>query len=217
MVNILENVVEVFDDLFVVKQDMRPGWFCSVVVVFGENNIGIVDTGYENTPTDYVFPLLRDKGRSLDEVDLIVNTHRDGDHIRGNIVFKENTGALIVAHSLEAEAIPSMDKTMEDGEVLKLGDRLFKVIHTPGHRPGAVCLLDEEHKVMITGDSICGEREDLIRMDKGIYIESLRKLLEMETDLMIMSHPFKPAGKNILRGNEIKEMIRTSIEIAEKL
>jgi glyoxylase-like metal-dependent hydrolase (beta-lactamase superfamily II) len=213
----MENVVEVFDDLYVVKQDMRPGWYYSVFVVLGKNNIGIIDTGFENTLMDYVFPLIQGKGRSLDEVDLIVNTHRDGDHIKGNDVFKEKTGAPIVAHSLAAEAIPSLDRTMEDGDVLKLGDRLFKVIHTPGHRPGAVCLLDEEHKVLITGDSVCGEREDLIRMDKNIYIESLRRLLELDVDLMLMSHPFKPAGKNILKGDEIGEMIRASIGIAEKL
>ena len=214
---IMENVVEVFDDLYVVTQDMRPGWYCSVFVVLGKDNIGIVDTGYENTLMDYVFPLIQGKGRSLDEVDLIVNTHRDGDHIKGNDVFKEKTGAPIVAHSMAAEAIPSLDRTMEDGDVLKLGDRLFKVIHTPGHRPGAVCLLDEENKVMITGDSVCGEREDLIRMDKNIYIDSLKKLLELDVDLMLMSHPFKPAGKNILKGDEIGEMIRASIGIAEKL
>jgi glyoxylase-like metal-dependent hydrolase (beta-lactamase superfamily II) len=214
---IMENVVEVFDDLYVVTQDMRPGWYCSVFVVLGEDNIGIVDTGYENTLMDYVFPLIQGKGRSLDEVDLIVNTHRDGDHIKGNDVFKEKTGAPIVAHSMAAEAIPSLDRTMEDGDVLKLGDRLFKVIHTPGHRPGAVCLLDEEHKVMITGDSVCGEREDLIRMDKNIYIDSLKKLLELDVDMMLMSHPFKPAGKNILKGDEIGEMIRASIGIAKKL
>jgi len=213
----MENVVEVFDDLYVVTQDMRPGWYCSVFVVLGEDNIGIVDTGYENTLMDYVFPLIQGKGRSLDEVDLIVNTHRDGDHIKGNDVFKEKTGAPIVAHSLAAEAIPSLDRTREDGDVLKLGNRLFKVIHTPGHRPGAVCLLDEEHKVMITGDSVCGEREDLIRMDKNIYIDSLKKLLELDVDMMLMSHPFKPAGKNILKGEEIGEMIRASISIAERL
>ena len=215
--DIMENVVEVFDDLYVVTQDMRPGWFCSVIVAFGKEGIGIVDTGYENTPEDYGYPLIRSKGRSLDEVDLIINTHRDGDHIKGNEVLKEGTGAPIIAHSLEADAIPSLDKTMEDGDVLKLGDRLFKVIHTPGHRPGAVCLLDEEHKVMNTGDSICGEREDLIRMDKNIYIESLRRLLELDVDLMLMSHPFKPPGKNILKGDEIREMIQASIGIAEKL
>ncbi|MBT3285636.1 MBL fold metallo-hydrolase [Candidatus Bathyarchaeota archaeon] len=213
----MKNVVEIFDDLFLVKQDMRPGWYYSVFVVFGENNIGIIDTGFENTLVDYVLPLLQGKGRNLCDVDLIVNTHRDGDHIKGNDVFKEKTGASIVAHSLAAEAIPSLDKTMEEGDVMKLGDRLFKVIHTPGHRPGAVCMLDEEHKVIITGDSVCGEKEDLIRMDKNIYIESLRRLLELDVDIMIMSHPFKPAGKNILKGDEIGEMIRASIGIAERL
>ena len=213
----MKNVVEIFDDLFLVKQDMRPGWYYSVFVVFGENNIGIIDTGFENTLVDYVLPLLQGKGRNLCDVDLIVNTHRDGDHIKGNDVFKKKTGAPIVAHSLAAEAIPSLDKTMDEGDVMKLGDRLFKVIHTPGHRPGAVCMLDEEHKVIITGDSVCGEKEDLIRMDKNIYIESLRRLLELDVDIMIMSHPFKPAGKNILKGDEIGEMIRASIGIAERL
>jgi glyoxylase-like metal-dependent hydrolase (beta-lactamase superfamily II) len=146
-----------------------------------------------------------------------VNTHRDGDHIRGNQAFKENTGALIVTHRLEAEAIPSVDKTLEDDDIVGLGDRLFRVILTPGHRPGAVCLFDEKHRVLITGDSVCGERETLIRMDKGIYINSLKKLLELEADTMIMSHPFMPAGKNILRGSEVNEMIQSSIEVAERL
>jgi hypothetical protein len=34
---------------------------------------------------------------------------------------------------------------------------------------------------------------------------------------MIMSHPFKPPGKSVLRGNEINGMIQASIEIAEKI
>lgn len=37
---------------------MRSGWTCNVVLVFGEDAIGVVDTGYENTPEDYVFPLI---------------------------------------------------------------------------------------------------------------------------------------------------------------
>lgn len=213
----LNNVEQVTNDLYVVRQDMRPGWFCSVLVFFGENSIGIVDTGYENTPEDYVFPLIKEKGRQLDEVDLIVNTHRDGDHVRGNEAFKEKTGAQIAVHSLEAEAVPSADLMIEDGDTLTLGDRSFKVIHTPGHRPGAICLIDESQRLLITGDSVCGERRDLIRMDKAIYIESLRKLREVKADTVIMSHPFMPAGKNILKGQEITDMIEASIKVAEQL
>jgi glyoxylase-like metal-dependent hydrolase (beta-lactamase superfamily II) len=194
---------------------MRPGWTCNVVLVFGDDSIGVVDTGFENTPEDHVFPLIKKHGRRIDEVSMIVNTHRDGDHIRGNTAFKERTGAPIAIHELEMEAVPTSDVKL--GDNITLGNRVFEVIHTPGHRPGAVCLYDKASKTLLTGDSVCGTRENLIRMDKSIYIDSLKKLLELDVQLMIMSHPFAPAGKDILRGNEVKQMIETSIEIAKNL
>ena len=194
---------------------MRPGWTCNVVLVFGENEIGVIDSGYENTPEDFVFPLIEEQGRRLDEVSIIVNTHRDGDHIRGNAALKRRTGAPIFIHELEMEAVPTSDTRL--GDNVTLGDRSFKVIHSPGHRPGAVCLYDEGSKILLTADCVCGEKESLIRMDKNIYIDSLKKLLELDVELMIMSHPFAPAGKEILRGDEIKQMIETSIEIAVNL
>jgi glyoxylase-like metal-dependent hydrolase (beta-lactamase superfamily II) len=206
---------KVTNDIFVARQEMRPSWTCNVVLVFGEDKIGVVDTGYENTPEDYVFPLIEEKGRRLDEVSIIVNTHRDGDHIMGNTVFKERTGAPIAIHELEMEAVPTADTKL--GDNVTLGDRVFKVIHTPGHRPGAVCLYDEESKTLLTGDSVCGTRENLIRMDKNIYIDSLKKLLELDVELMIMSHPFAPPGKDVLRGGEAKRMIEASIEVAVNL
>ena len=206
---------KVTDDIFIVRQDMRPGWTCNVVLVFGENEIGVIDSGYENTPEDFVFPLIEEQGRRLDEVSIIVNTHRDGDHIRGNAALKRRTGAPIFIHELEMEAVPTSDTRL--GDNVTLGDRSFKVIHSPGHRPGAVCLYDEGSKILLTADCVCGEKESLIRMDKNIYIDSLKNLLELEVELMIMSHPFAPAGKEILRGDEIKQMIETSIEIAVNL
>ena len=205
------------DDIFIVKKDMRPGWYYSVLVVFGKDRIGVIDTGFETTLEEFVVPLIKGKGRDPSEINLVVNTHRDGDHVKGNQSFKDNTDATIMAHILEAEAIPLVDKTFKEDDVLHIGDRGFKVIHTPGHRPGSVCLLDEANKLLITADSVCGEREDLIRMEKEIYIKSLTGLLDLDVEHMIMSHPFKPTGKNILKGSEIGEMIRASIEIAEKI
>lgn len=205
------------DDIFIVKQDMRPGWYYSVLVVFGKDRIGVIDTGFENTFDDLVAPLIKEKGRDSSEINLVVNTHRDGDHVKGNQSFKDATDATIMAHALEADAIPLVDKTFKEDDVLHIGDRSFKVVHTPGHRPGAVVLLDEVNKVLITADSVCGDRKDLIRMDKEIYIKSLKGLLSLDIETMIMAHPFQPAGKNILNGSEIGEMIRASIKIAEDL
>lgn len=214
---IVMSAEQVTDDLYIVKQEMRPGWFLSVLVFFGEKNIGVVDSGFEETIRDIVLPLIMEQDRNLEEVNLVVNTHRDGDHIKGNPVLKEKTGAVIAAHKLEAEAIPDVDQLLEDGVIVLLGDRIFKVIHTPGHRPGAICLLEEKTGLLLTDDVVCGTREDLIRMDKEIYIASLKKLLELNAEMMIMSHPFQPAGKNVLRDKEIQEMLEASIEIADKL
>ncbi|MFP3951430.1 MAG: MBL fold metallo-hydrolase [Candidatus Bathyarchaeia archaeon] len=213
----MSKVQSVSDDIYIVKQEMRPGWFFSVIMVFGDDTIGVIDTGFEDTPSRHVIPLIQEHGRSLDEVDLIVNTHRDGDHVRGNEEFKKITSARIAIHELEAEAVPTADTMLKDGAQVELGDRCFKVLHTPGHRPGSICLYDPDNKLLITGDSVCGTREDLIRMDKEIYIDSLRRLLEYDVETMIMSHPFEPPGKNILAGCEVYDMLRASIEIAEKL
>lgn len=213
----MSKIENILGDIFLVKQEMRPGWYLTALVVFGRDTIGVIDTGYENTPNDYIFPLVRDNGREISDINLIVNTHRDGDHIMGNKIIKEKTDAKIAAHNLELEAIPDVDVTLNDGDSVKIGNRLFMIIHTPGHRPGAICLYDEKDKLLITGDSVCGSREDLIRMEKKIYINSLQRLLKVDSDFMIMSHPFMPAGKNVLKGNEIQEMIQTSLDIADKL
>ena len=213
----MKDVEKVADDLYLIKQPMRVGWFCGITVVLGTSRIGLVDTGFENTPVDYVFPLVQELGRRIEEIDSVVNTHQDGDHVWGNKVIKERTKAKIAIHELEAEAVETVDVKLRDGDLVELGDRTFRVIHTPGHRPGSICLYDPKNYTLITGDSVCGDRTDLIRMNEGIYISSLKKLLDLDVSVMVMSHPFKPPGKAVLTGNEPKEMIRASITIAEKL
>ena len=48
---------------------------------------------------------------------------------------------------------PSKCKTIKDGHVIDLGGRLIKVIHTPGHSPESIMLLDEDNKMLFTGDT----------------------------------------------------------------
>ncbi len=213
----MSDVEQVAADLYLVKQPLRVGWFCTVAVVLGVHKIGLVDTGFENTPEDYIFPLFRQLGRRIEEIGYVVNTHRDRDHVLGNQVVKMRTGATIAIHELEADAIETADVTFTDGDEVVLGDRVFTVVHTPGHRPGSICLHDAVNSVLITGDSVCGDRTDLIRMEPALYIESLTKITALHSDTLIMSHPFQPLGKSVLTGAESDQMLKASITIAENL
>lgn len=213
----MKDVQKVAEDLYFIEQPLRPGWFVGVSVVLGSEKIGLVDTGFERTPEERIFPTLRNMGRKPEEINCVVNTHRDGDHVLGNSVIKKETGAKITVHELDAEAVETVDIKLKDGDFIDLGDRSFRVVHTPGHTLGSICLYDQENSALITGDSVCGERSDLIRMNKEIYIVSLRKLLDLKVEVMIMSHPFLPIGKSVLTGDECERMIRASMSVAEKL
>ncbi|MCW4049763.1 MAG: MBL fold metallo-hydrolase [Candidatus Bathyarchaeota archaeon] len=42
---------------------------------------------------------------------------------------------------------------LKDGDKVELGDRTLDVVHTPGHSPDSICLLDKKNKILWTGDS----------------------------------------------------------------
>ncbi len=123
----------------------------------------------------------------------------------------------IILGSSSVALVDAVDERFQDGDTLELGDRTFTVIHTPGHRPGNICLYDSTDKLLLTGDTVCGERKDLIRMGKEPQIASLNKLSQLSIDTMVMAHPFQPVGKTVLNGAEAQKMISDSIAIAEQL
>ena len=210
----MENAEKISDDMYLVEQPVRPGWFCSVTVILGRSEVALVDTGYEDTPEQHVFPFLAKMGREPGELTRVVNTHRDGDHVLGNRAVKARTPARIAIHALEFDAVEAVDETLEDGDQVPLGDRVFRVILTPGHRPGSICLYDETARLLLTGDSVCGDREDLMRMERETYIASLRRLSELEIETMVMAHPFQPAGKAVLDADAARRMLERSIALA---
>jgi glyoxylase-like metal-dependent hydrolase (beta-lactamase superfamily II) len=81
----------------------------------------------------------------------IVQTHGHGDHIQALPELLERLQVPVLAHPGESYPVP-IDRELADGDEIEFGNRKARVLHTPGHTPGGVCLLVGKH--LISGDTL---------------------------------------------------------------
>ncbi len=126
----------------------------------------------------------------------IVLTHHHPDHVGGAEVFARELGLPIWAHEATAARLPTLrvDRALQDGEVLHLDDeipRRWRVLHTPGHAAGHVCLHDEATRVVVVGDMVASVGTILIAPDEGDmteYLAQLGRLAALDADVALPAH-----------------------------
>ena len=126
-----------------------------------ENNLWVIGDAQEclviDAPHDVDKILEVVAGRT---VKAIVCTHAHDDHVRVAPALRVATGAPILLHPddrpLWELTHPGelWDADLSDGQELTVGGTTVRVLHTPGHAPGAVCLYVEEHGCVFTGDTL---------------------------------------------------------------
>ena len=127
------------------------------------------------------------------KVKFIVNTHGHSDHVNGNMVFQEKFGAPVCIHLLDAPflgeassgGMPS-NVLLKDHDFVKFGEVSLKILHTPGHTPGSICLVGD--KIVFTGDTLFAGsigRTDFPESSSADMDVSLRKLLGLPDGLLV--------------------------------
>lgn len=132
----------------------------------------------------------------------ILLTHHHIDHVAGAAALARGLGLPIWAHPATAARVPfAVDRTLEDGEELEIGDRSWEVLHTPGHAPGHLCLRHGE--LLLAGDMVAGVGTILIEPEDGDldqYLASLERLARSGAGRLLPAHgPWIDDGPRALR------------------
>jgi glyoxylase-like metal-dependent hydrolase (beta-lactamase superfamily II) len=97
-------------------------------------------------------------GGAAPGIQSIVTTHQHWDHHGALAQMVETTGAITLAGTLDAPELPvPVDRTLEQGDTIALGESVIEVIHLRGHTPGSVALLYRDpagSPHIFTGDSL---------------------------------------------------------------
>jgi glyoxylase-like metal-dependent hydrolase (beta-lactamase superfamily II) len=143
---------------------------------------------------------------TMKPVDILILTHFHWDHIQAVNEIKRRTPCKVWATRETADNIKNtnlfwitktnfeVDKILEDEEEIKTENFAFKVIKTPGHASGALCLYDEEKKILITGDTWFKEglygRTDLPTGNTTELQESIKKLKKLKVKYLCPAHQY---------------------------
>ncbi len=164
------------------------------------------------------------------KIKTIIITHSHFDHCGGAGEWKKITGAKILVHEKDREALETgkgimaeefgleykpvkADKILKEGDKIKTGKYEFTVMHTPGHTPGGICLWDERNRLLISGDTLFLDgvgRSDLYGGDEKELKKSLQKIKKLgDIDVLLPGHGTPASRMNIYAKDAIKKVLES--------
>ncbi|MER5185173.1 MBL fold metallo-hydrolase [Streptomyces sp. NPDC002896] len=127
----------------------------------------------------------------------VLATHAHDDHVRVAPELADRFGAPILLH---ADDLPvwrlthpgrSPERELKDGDVFTVAGTDLRVLHTPGHSPGAVCFYAPELETVFTGDTLFHGGPGATGRsfsDFGTIIDSIRdRLLTLPAETRVLT------------------------------
>ena len=180
-----------------IKKFMLNPFQMNCYIYYDENSLeGIIidPAAYDKFEEDKIIDFVESKNIKLK---YSVNTHGHIDHVLGNKFIKscfnipqlihgddlfllENARIHGLVYGLNIEDAPLPDEYITEDLILNIGDTNIRFIHTPGHSPGGVCIVDHLNKIIFSGDTIFRDsigRTDLSGGDMDILLDSIHNKL----------------------------------------
>lgn len=163
--------------------------YCYMIGDEATRNCAVIDPAFDSSK---ILDAVKEAGYTITHV---INTHGHSDHTSANAAIIEATGATLCIHKDDAGQVvnmlnkalsrvlggkesPKADQLLEDGDTIRIGETELKVIHTPGHTPGSICIYAEGN--LFTGDTLfvgAVGRTDLPGGSTGKLLSSIREKL----------------------------------------
>ncbi|MFQ6085227.1 MAG: MBL fold metallo-hydrolase [Candidatus Bathyarchaeia archaeon] len=190
----MASIVKVFEDPSIVIHLIEPYGFSSNVYVIQGKTVALIDVGVGGME-NRLAPKLREIGIGMTDVRMVILTHDHIDHVGGLEEIATCCSPVIMAHE---STIGSLSRVYDldfrmvgDGEKVPI-DGHFKVLHTPGHSDGSICLYDTDRGILFSGDTVFPEgwfgRTDLPTGSSRLLVDSLDRLQSLNVEKIFPGH-----------------------------
>jgi metallo-beta-lactamase class B len=224
----------------------------AVFAIETDQGVILIDAGVEEGAFELREYLLQ-VGLKIEDVRLVLITHAHYDHVFGVHKVREVSGAIVAAgrddcdvlrsadqdslfslfsrHQFSGTPIP-VDRQLQDGDVVELGNTKIQVLGTPGHTPGSVSFVLERdgQRILFSGDTIASlnfgpasypaRLAPRYRGDAQAFLDTIRRFLAMQPpDLLLTSHPRQQTRMQSIRLDEQswRELLTPAAEELEKV
>ncbi len=188
------------DELAVFSKVVGPIQTSIYVIGCKETNQAVIIDG--GGDIDDLLTTIDEQGWELNE---IWQTHAHIDHVAGLTELKEARDVPILLHKAEQpvydaavqqgmmfgfqiEPLPAVDKYVEEGQFVNVGNLKARVMWLPGHSPGSVAFYFEDRDLFFGGDVVFKGsigRVDLPGCDPQAMVKSLRRVNELPEETII--------------------------------
>lgn len=140
----------------------------------------------------------------------------------------DSVTAVLAERMIAAEraggVLAQADLLVDDGDLLSVEGLDWRVLHTPGHTPGHICIVDAEHELILTGDHVLPTVFPGVGLGAGLgtippddYLHSLGRLAPYDDFEVVPGHGYRFRGLRERRSDAVAHALRRAREVERVL